>query len=85
MYTAEVSFTPLLNSPAIPLQEVSCAPKLAYMLSDKVSWFSLPFLPYTLPFQVGLLALRDLAFWDIKSKMNKENIAKELFSKFSSE
>ena len=35
MYTTEVSFTPSLNPP-IPPQEISCAPKLAYMLSDKV-------------------------------------------------
>lgn len=45
MYTAEVTFTPLLNPPNVSLQETSCAPKPVYVLSDKVSSFSLSFLP----------------------------------------
>lgn len=37
------------------------------------------------PWQMGLTRLRDLAFDNIKSQLNEENIIKELFSSFTAE
>lgn len=54
-----------------------------YQIKLAINFSVIPF-SQTCAFQIGLVALRNLAFNEIKSKMNDENIVGEFFSKFSS-
>jgi hypothetical protein len=66
-----------------------CPPKAIYCLANKVCLS--PLTPsekwrYQWPFsQVGLTRLRDIAFEDIRSKLDEDNIVEEFFSPFTAE
>jgi len=62
-----------------------CSPKSVYCLANKVRL--VPFRSYAITYsffaQVDLTELCDIAFEDIRSKLDKNNIIHELFSPFT--
>ena len=64
-----------------------CSPKSVYCLASKVCLAPLPNGVVTNSFfvQIGLTGLCDIAFEDVQSKLDKDNIVQELFSPFAAE